>query len=165
MLYLLKRFAKFILKKELADHSNEIEKIELSKQKLEKKLRRLEVPENILLKYYRIDNIGGNGLPPSYLKSDDKNNYTQRISELESVYRNPAFKELMAWSLNFHANMSVSGKITNEFGDEIDIKTDHAKHMISGIRSIWDLIVAAHNKEMEMKNGVRDPFEVTDVLE
>lgn len=168
----LKKFAKLILKNELKDHQlekdalySELQDIQSSKTKLEKKIKRLENPEHILLKYYRIDNVDIKGIPPSYLNPQDKNDYIQRISELESIYRNRAFRELIAWSLNFHANMAVSGRIINEFGDEIEISTDSAKNMISGIRAIWDLIVAGHNKDRELTPKAGDTNEAYDILD
>lgn len=149
----LKKIARRILRSEL----NDLEKslavlvdLRKEKEKLEKKIRRLEQPENILLSYYRIDNIGSNGLPPSYLRPENVNEYTQRVHELESVYRNTAFRELMAWTLNFHANLAVVGKMENQYGDEIDVPSEHAKHMISGIKAVWELIVAAHTKDKEL---------------
>lgn len=165
----LKRFARFILKDELVNLlkekevlSNKIRDTEHEKEKLERKIKRPENPEDILLSYYRIDNAGANGMPPSYLNPKDQNDYTQRIHELESIYRNRAFREMMAWSLNFHANMAVSGKIRNERGDEIDIPTEHAIQMISGIKAIWQLVVNAHKKDIELTETIRDPYDILD---
>lgn len=166
----LKKIARSILSEELwglelkiADAKQDSENLLDENKKLQKKIKKLENPENILLQYYRIDNIGVNGMPPSYLKPEDPNEYTQRISELESIYRNTAFREMMAWALNFHANLSVVGKMRNDMGDEIDIPTDHARHMISGIKAIWELVVAAHNKDRELTSKKSfDPYELMD---
>ncbi len=168
----LQRLARRILKIEidelrdrLSNSSVAISELSREKEKLQKKAKRLERPENILISYYRIDNIGSNGMPPSYLNPENPNEYTQRIHELESIYRNSAFREMMAWALNFHANICASGKITNELGDEIDIPTEHAKYMIDGIKSIWDLVVAAHLKDQELTvaktGGVYDILDTT----
>lgn len=165
-----KKIARIILKDELEEKREMVESLSrglegerIEIQRLQKRIKRLENPENILLQYYRIDNIGANGMPPSYLRPDNPNDYTQRISELESVYRNTAFRELMAWALNFHANLSVVGKMRNNMGDEIDVPTDHARHMISGIKAIWELVVAAHNKDRELtQSKVFDPYELMD---
>ncbi len=151
----------------LEDSGKKILILTHEKEKLEKKLKRYDRPENILLSYYRIDNIGSNGMPPSYLKPNDPNDYTQRISELESVYRNTAFREMMAWALNFHANISVSGKIKNQMGDEIDISSEHARYMIDGIKAIWELVTAAHFKDREItlkKQGGNFEIEGEDVV-
>lgn len=170
MLIYIKKIAERILQKDLRAIYRELEDIRTSsdnlareKNKLQQKIRRMERPENILLSHYRIDNIGVNGTPPSYLNPQNMNDYTQKIRELESIYRNEAFRELMAWSLNFHANMCASGKIKNEFGDEIEIPTEHAKHMIAGIKSIWDLVVAAHLKDMELTAS--KTVELSDIMD
>ncbi len=121
--------------------------------KLERKVRRIDRPENVLLAYYHIDNVDARGMPPSYLRPDDKKEYLQRISELESVYRNKTFRELLAWSLNFHANLSVAGELDNGMGDQIKVSSEAARHMIAGIRAIWDLLVAAHTKDQQITNA------------
>ncbi len=168
----LKKIAKIILKKEFSEIVKEketiydqLQDIAKSKQKLEKKIKRLENPENILLKYYRIDNISPDGMPPSYLNPLDTNEYILRIHELEGIYRNKPFRELMAWSLNFHANLCAVGKIRNEMGDEIEISASKAQDMISGIKAIWELVVAAHNKDQELNAKEIDPYDVTDIIE
>ncbi len=165
----LKKIARIILKSELFELKNDLELYRdksfeetSKKEKLEKKIKRLENPEHILLQYYRIDNISSNGLPPSYLNPIDKNDYTQSISELESIYRNKAFREMMAWALNFHANICASGKIKNDQGDEIDIKAEKAQDMINGIRAIWELVVSAHNKDTELTAKPIDPYGMLD---
>lgn len=162
---MLKQISRFLLKKELDNLSLEKQKLReilndtlKEKEKLEKKIKKLENPENILLKYYRIDNIGENGIPPSYLNPQDKNDYTQKIHEIESIYRNTAFRELMAWSLNFHANLLASGKIKNEYGDEIEISSEQARYMIAGIKAIWEMVVAGHIKNNELMGKKIDPY-------
>ncbi len=173
----LKNFAKIILKEEIQQLDSEINNLQEDlhrtedsgnaiKLKLEKKIKKLTNPENILLKYYRIDNIGSDGLPPSYLNPSDKNEYTQRLSELESIYRNKAFREMMAWSLNFHANLLAVGKIETKEGDVIEIPASKAQDMINGIKAIWELVMAAHNKDSELTGKVIDPYEIEhDILD
>lgn len=156
----IKKIARFILKNELNDLNDKINILEKDHRKFQNKIKKLEDPENILLKNYRIDNININGMPPSYLSPDNKNEYIQKISELESIYRNKTFRELMAWSLNFHANLAITGHLKNEYGDIVEIKPEEGKYMIQGIRSIWELIVAAHNKDKEMREEkIVDLFE------
>lgn len=169
----LKKFASFILKSELEvltveveESRKKIEALSREKEKLEKKAKFLETPKDILLKYYRIDNIGDDGLPPSYLKTEDPNEYGKQISELANVYRNTTFREMMAWSLNFHANMSFVGKLKNEFGDEIDVPSERSRDMIDGIKAIWELVVAAYKKDSKVRaNKNFDPLELDEELD
>lgn len=152
----LKEIARFILKDELIKLEESrllVETLSRDKEKLLKKLKKFDTPQNVILNYYRIDNVAPNGMPPSYLQPENPTEYIQRVSELESVYRNGAFRELIAWSLNFHANLSVSGEITNDLGDQVHISSEKANDMIKGIRSIWDLIVAAHMKDAELSRN------------
>lgn len=139
------------------------ESIASERDKLFRKVKRYQSEEEILLSYYRIDNVSPNGMPPLYLNPKNTGEYTQRINELESIYRNTAFRELIAWTLNFHANLAVSGKMKNSYGDEIEVPTEHAKHMISGVRAVWELILAAHLKDLELRaEKAFDPFEEED---
>lgn len=176
----LKKIAKLILKTELQEIDKKLKESLASREilfstqedlikkqtKLEKKLKKFESPENVLLSYYRIDNISSDGLPPSYLKTLDPNEKLQRIQELESVYRNTAFREVMAWSLNFHANIVANESITNKNGDVIEIPEGQARAMIQGVKAVWDLIVTAHVQEQELSSKKNlDFFEENDLLD
>ncbi len=56
--------------------------------------------------------------------------------------------------------LSVSGKIVNEHGDEVNISSVKANDMIAGIRAIWDMVVAAHNKDRELSAKAIDPYDI-----
>lgn len=157
MIKYLKSIARSILRSELNDYINEVqesrkeaEALSREKEKLEKKIKRMDDPETILLAHYRIDNVDTSGMPPSYLDPKNPTEYLQHIQELESVFRNKSFRELVAWSLNFHANISVTGRVKNQQGDEVEISSEKANDMIRGIRAIWELVVGAHNKERQI---------------
>lgn len=169
----LKQVARYILKDEidaelikLKESRDLNEALSSDKKKLEKKIKQMEDPEAILLKFYRIDNVSKDGMPPSYLDPNKPNEYVQRVTEIDSVFQNRSFREMVAWALNFHANMSVTGKIKNQFGDEIDISSQEANAMIKGIRSIWDLVVGAHNKNQQIsKDKNFDKYALMEVEE
>lgn len=173
MIKYLKQLARNILKDEieaelikLKESRDFAEALSLEKKKIEKQLKQLEDPESIILKYYRIDNVDENGFPPSYLDKNNPTEYMQRVQELESVFRNKSFRELIAWSLNFHANMSVSEKLTNRQGEEIVVSSEKANNMIKGVRSIWDLIVGAHNTERKIQGDKKfDKYALMDLEE
>ncbi len=104
------------------------------------------------------------GIPPSYLKPQDKNEYLIRIHDLDDVFHNKSFREMIAWTLNFHANLLASGTTKNEMGDVIEVKAEKAQSMIEGVRSIWKLIVAAHVKDEELKPKHDDTEEGHDII-
>ncbi len=165
MIKYLKQIARKILKDELDAEliklkesqafaealSSDKEKLQEKNKKMERYIKLMTDTETILLAHYRIDNAGENGLPPSYLDPNDPNGYTQTIGEIESVYRNPAFRKLIAYALNVHANISVTGFIKNEQGDEITISSEKANGMIKGIRAIWELVVGGHKRDLAMR--------------
>ncbi len=168
---LVKKVASKILKKELSDFKitidswkEEAEKLKLSEKKLQRELKQFKNPTNILLAHYRIDNVSEDGIPPSYLKPQDKNEYLIRIHDLDDVFHNKSFREMIAWTLNFHANLLASGTTKNEMGDVIEVKAEKAQSMIEGVRSIWKLIVAAHVKDEELKPKHDDTEEGHDII-
>lgn len=130
-----------------------IETLSRERNNYKKKLEEVTVEQDILLKYYKIDNIGSDGIPPSYLPTDNPELYLSKLKELNDVYSNETFRELMAYILNFHANIAATGKIKNKKGDMIDVQVEHVPHMVSAIKSIWELIVGARLKKRQIETS------------
>lgn len=141
-----------------------IETLSRDLKTVRKKLDLVTKDHLIVLKDYRVDNIGADGIPPSYLPTKDPELYNAKIKELNSVFYNETFREMLAYALNFHANLAVTGKIKNENGDMVDIPTKHVKHMVRGIKSVWELIAAAHRKQKELDTSNDfDPHAILDM--
>lgn len=164
MLKWFKKIPHLILTKEINEREDFIKDLVRENTKLKKEIRKITDPENILLSHYRIDNVSSvDGTPPSFFNKEDKNEYTKKLSEINSVYHNGSFRELMAWSLNFHANLAVSGKVKNQEGDTVEIPTEQARYIIAGIRAIWELVVVSHVKDRELRDNKNfDPYESLD---
>lgn len=165
----LKKFARFLLEDEIMEKNKLLKESQelletLSRERNLYKQRLLKVTEEqeIILKHYRVDNIGADGIPPSYLPVGDTKLYYEKVAELNEVYTNETFRELMAYLLNFHANIGATGKLKNANGDMIDIDTKHIPHMVSAIKSVWELIVGAKEKKKELDSG--QEFDKYDIL-
>lgn len=135
-------------------------------EKTKKKLSKVIEEHEIILKDYRVDNIGADGIPPSYLPANDEKLYKAKIFELNDVFKNETFREMLSYSINFHANLAVTGQVKNEQGDMVDIPTEHVQYMVKGIKSIWELLVAARNRKKQIETVEKfDPHEIMPEIE
>lgn len=169
----LKLLAKFLLKDELMEKDiilkesqTMIEALSRERNNYKNQLNQVTREHHIILKHYKIDNIGADGIPPSYLPTNNSEQYLMKINELNAVYSNETFRELLAYLLNFHANMAATGKIKNAKGDMIDIPTEHVQHMVSAIKSVWELIVGARMKKKQLETSQDvNPYDIIDTAD
>lgn len=153
----LRKLALLIIGNELEEKNNllkesqkAIETLSRENEIIKKKYSAVIEDHEIIFKNYRVDNIGADGVPPSYLPFNDEKLYKAKIMELNDVYSNETFRELLAYIINFHANLAVTGKIKNDKGDFVDIPVEHVQYMVRGIKSVWELIVGAKHKKKEL---------------
>lgn len=165
----IKKFALSIVQDEISEKNNllkesqkVIEALSRENETLRKKYSEVIEDHEIILKDYRVDNIGADGVPPSYLPLNDEKLYKAKIMELNDVYSNETFRELLAYIINFHANLAVTGKIRNDKGDMVDIPVEHVQYMVRGIKSVWELIVGARRKKKELDTS--QDFNAYDIL-
>lgn len=167
----LKKVAWALLKEEINEKNKlikesqkAIEALSRDIKKIKNELSLMSEDHKIILKDYKVDNIGSDGIPPSYLPVNDEKLYKAKIQELNDVFNNETFREMLAYALNFHANLAVTGKVKNENGDVVDIPTEHVQHMVRGIKSIWELISAARKKKRELDTSNNfDPYAIIDL--